>query len=112
VKRRLAATAIAVVLIAAVAATLLVTGVLPNPFHSDVSRAAAAEKAAAYVSGHFPRLKDSSVYMADDSQSDAWHFGYRTERTLSDGTTTEQVPFIVIVSVDKKTGELSVAETN
>ena len=111
-KRRLVAIAIAALLIAAVAAALLVTGVVQNPFHSDVSRTTASEKAAAYVSEHYPKLKDSSVYTADDSQSDAWHFGYRTEMTLSDGTSTEQVPFIVIVSVDKKTGKLSVAETN
>jgi hypothetical protein len=113
-KRRVLIAVVLVALVALVAGAvvLALAGVLPNPLDKQVSQEAAAEKAAAYIAQNHPDLKDSPVYTTADTDEAFWEFGYRKDETMTLDGESVVVPRIVIVAVDKETGELDVSVSN
>jgi hypothetical protein len=114
-KKRYVIISVALLALAAVAAVVVVLAsadVIQNPLHKQIGREAAAEKAAAYIAQNYPELKDSPVYTSDDSDTAYWQFGYRRDETMTLDGESVVVPRIVIVSIDKATGEVDVSVSN
>jgi len=111
-KRRHVIIAIIFVVLAAVAVGVIVlasAGVLPNPLHKQVSREAAAAKAATYMRGHHPEMQGARVYTNQRDDLPYWEFGYRKDETTTVDGESIVVPRIVIVSINKESGELRAA---
>jgi hypothetical protein len=103
-KRVLLVLVILLVVLVAGTVGLVVADVLPDPRQPAISQEEAARRADEYILEHYPELAGKRV--SSKTEYPSWEFGYRTEVTVEVDGTTETFARVVIVSVDKRTGEL------
>ena len=111
-KKRHVIIALTILVLAAVAAGVIVlaaAGVLPNPLHKQIGREAAAEKAATYMREHHPEMQGARVYTNQRDDLPYWEFGYRKDETATLDGESIVVQRIVIISINKDSGELRAA---
>jgi hypothetical protein len=111
-KKRYVIIAIAILVLAVVVAGVIVlasAGVLPNPFHKEISREAASAKAAAYILQRHPEMRGAKVYTNQGDDLPYWEFGYRKDETTTLDGESIIVPRIIIITISKESGDLRAA---